>query len=81
MQLLKMNTINKFREVANNECIATEEEINNSYDLELHIVSLAVLLAVSFLGASFSVLSSRVRCLHVNPIVINVGKFFGSGYV
>jgi hypothetical protein len=76
-----MNIINNFREVANNECIPTDEENTNSYDLTLHIISVFVLLIVSFFGAAFSVFSTRVKCLRVNPIIINVGKFFGSGYV
>ncbi len=75
-----MNTINGFREVANNECIPTDEEMNESYDLTLHIISAVVLLIISFFGAIFSVLTTRVKCLRVNPIIINVGKFFGSGY-
>jgi hypothetical protein len=76
-----MNTINNLRTSANNECILTDEEINDSYHLTYHIISLFVLLIVSFLGAAISVLSTRVKCLHVNPIIINTGKFFGSGYV
>jgi hypothetical protein len=76
-----MITINNFRTAANNECIPTDEEINNSYNLTLHIISVFVLLIVSFFGAAFSVVSTRVKCLHVSPIIINVGKFFGSGYV
>jgi len=76
-----MNTINNLRTAANNECISTDEEIDNPYDLTLHIISIFVLLMVSFFGAAFSVVSTRVKCLHVNPIIINVGKFFGSGYV
>ncbi len=76
-----MIRINSMQGAANNECVATEEEINESYDLTLHIVSAVVLLIVSFFGAIFSIITTRVRCLHVNPIIINVGKFFGSGYV
>jgi hypothetical protein len=76
-----MITINNFRAGANNDCIPTDEEINESYDLTLHIISVFVLLTVSFFGAAFAVLTTRVRCLRVNPIIINVGKFFGSGYV
>jgi len=76
-----MITINNLKTAANNECIPTDEEINNSYDLTLHIISVFVLFILSLFGAAFSVISTRVKCLHVSPIIINVGKFFGSGYV
>lgn len=64
-----------------NECVMTDEQINDTYNLTVRIVSVFVLLIVSFLGAAISVVSSRVKCLHINPIIINTGKFFGSGYV
>ncbi len=64
-----------------NQCILTAEQIQQSYNLTLHIISVFVLLVVSFLGAFFSVASTRFKFLHVNPIIVNTGKFFGSGYV
>ncbi|CAF4553454.1 unnamed protein product [Rotaria sp. Silwood1] len=63
------------------ECFLTDEEIKKSYNLTLHIISIFVLLIVSFAGASISVASTRVKFLHINPIIINIGKFFGSGVV
>lgn len=65
----------------NDACALTQEEIERSYNLGLHIASVFVLMAVSFLGAFISVASSRIKRLHINPIIINTGKFFGSGYV
>jgi hypothetical protein len=67
--------------VADNPCILTAAQIQQSYNLTLRIVSVFVLLVVSFLGAFFSVASTRFKFLHVNPIIVNTGKFFGSGYV
>ncbi|CAF1607878.1 unnamed protein product [Adineta ricciae] len=64
-----------------NECVVTDEEINDTYNLTIRIVSVFVLLIVSFLGAAISVVSTRVKSLHINPIIINTGKFFGSGVV
>jgi hypothetical protein len=64
-----------------NTCILTDEQIDQSYNLAHHIISVFVLLIVSIIGAAVSVVSTRVKCLHVNPIIINTGKFFGSGYV
>ena len=61
-----------------NECDG-EMEDENSYNLTLHIISVFVILIVSLLGASISVASSRVKALHIHPVIINVGKFFGSG--
>jgi hypothetical protein len=67
--------------IVQNNCILTVAQIAQSYNITLRIVSVFVLLFVSFLGASISVASSRVKALHINPIIINTGKFFGSGYV
>lgn len=63
------------------ECNPSDEEINSSYKLGLRIGSIFILLGVSFLGASIAVVSTRVKRLRINPIIINVGKFIGSGYV
>jgi hypothetical protein len=76
-----MITLNSFRGAANNECVTTDDDNDEPYDLTLHIISGVVLLIVSFLGAVFSIVTTRVRCLRVSPVIINVGKFFGSGYV
>lgn len=65
----------------NDPCNPSNETINELYNLNLHIASVFIILAVSFLGASISVVSARVKRLRINPIIINVGKFFGSGYV
>ncbi len=62
-----------------NDCVLTAEEINASYNLGLHIISVFVLLIVSLAGALLSVCSVRIKCLHINPIIVNTGKFFGSG--
>jgi hypothetical protein len=64
-----------------NGCFLTDQQIQQAYRLSLRIVSVFVLLAASFIGASISVASTRVKRLHINPIIINTGKFFGSGYV
>jgi hypothetical protein len=64
-----------------NGCFLTDQQIQHSYRLSIRIVSVFVLLAASFIGASISVASTRVKRLHINPIIINTGKFFGSGYV
>lgn len=50
-----------------------------SHDLNLRVVSIFVLLVASLVGASFALISHRVKCLRVNPIIINTGKFFGTG--
>ena len=50
-----------------------------SYRLTLRIVSIFVLLVVSFLGASLAVLSARVKRCRIPPVVLNIGKFFGIG--
>lgn len=77
-----MNNINiTTTPVSQGECTLTDEEIKHSYNLTLRIISVFVLLVVSFLGASFAVVTTRVKFLRVNPIIINTGKFFGSGYV
>ena len=60
-------------------CVLSDEQIRASYNLTLHIISVFVLLIVSALGASLSVLSTRVKRFRINPIIINTGKFFGSG--
>lgn len=49
------------------------------YDLQIHILSVFVILVLSLLGASISVVSSRVKSLRIHPVIINTGKFFGSG--
>ena len=64
-----------------NACFISDEEINRTYNMTLHIVSVFVLLVVSFAGASLSVISNRFEALRVNPIILNLGMFFGSGYV
>ncbi|CAF1029043.1 unnamed protein product [Adineta ricciae] len=83
-QPINMDTtteISNTTDSGNNACVLSDEEINQAYNMTLHIVSLFVLLVVSFVGASLSVVSNRVKALRVNPIVLNLGKFFGSGVV
>ncbi|CAF1221661.1 unnamed protein product [Rotaria magnacalcarata] len=63
------------------DCFLTNEQINSSYNLTLHIISIFVLLVVSLFGALAAVGSVRVKCLRINPIIISTGKFFGSGVV
>ncbi len=74
-----MNNSNTTPPGNSDPCALTDQEINKSYNLVLHIVSVFVLLIVSLLGALISVVSTRVERLHINPIIINTGKFFGSG--
>ncbi|CAF0871356.1 unnamed protein product [Didymodactylos carnosus] len=62
-------------------CVLSDDEINADYKSTLRIISIFVILFTSFLGASLSVATLRVKFLHLNPIIINVGKFFGSGVV
>ncbi|UJR16601.1 hypothetical protein I4U23_003501 [Adineta vaga] len=50
-------------------------------NLKLRIISVPVILVLSVLGASISIISARVKILHINPIILNVGKFFGSGVI
>lgn len=57
-------------------CIQNDDQ---SYDLEMHGISVFVILITSLLGASISVVSSRMKGLRINPIIINMGKFVGSG--
>lgn len=67
-------------EGATNACVIDDhDDANDNYDLDFHIASVFILLLVSFVGAGFSVVTTRVRCLRVSPIAINIGKFFGSG--
>lgn len=54
-------------------------EGEETYQLTLRIVSVFVLLAVSVLGATLAVLSSQIKRCRIPPIVINTGKFFGTG--
>ncbi len=63
-----------------NPCDLAGESIKN-YNLKLHIISVFVILILSFLGSSIAVASTRVKWLYINPIIINTGKFFGTGYV
>jgi hypothetical protein len=76
-----MNSTDNSTAAITDECNPTAEEIDRDYNLTIHIVSLFTILFVSLLGASISVVSKQVKFLRINPIVINVGKFFGSGYV
>ena len=61
-------------------CDPTAED-RESYNLTLRIVSIFVLLIVSVLGASLALVSARVKRLHISPVIINTGKFFGTGYI
>lgn len=74
-----LNGSNATAEVAHDECKLSDEAIQIAYNMTLHIVSVFVLLVVSFVGASISVASARVKALRIHPVVLNVGKFFGSG--
>lgn len=81
IEVIRMNRTVHVTPVAinSNECYPNEEEINQSYDLVLHIVSVFILFIVSLISASIAVITTRVKALRINPIVINTGKFFGSG--
>lgn len=74
-----MDSENTTSVMEEDSCFPSDEQIQASYNLKLRIASVFVLLIVSFLGASLSVLSTRVKCFRIHPIVINTGKFFGSG--
>ncbi|CAF2670323.1 unnamed protein product [Rotaria sp. Silwood2] len=76
-----MNISNNLRIAANNECMLEHEDVEGSYNLNHHIISIFVLLIVSFVGTCFSIVTTRVKRLHINPIIINTGKFFGSGII
>ena len=65
----------------NDECILSDDEAAREYNLTLHIISIFVLLIVSLAGAAISVISTRVKRLGINPIIVNTGKYFGSGCV
>jgi hypothetical protein len=67
-----------FESKSSNSCDSSSDDVQ-SYNLTLRIVSVFVLLVISLLGASFALVSARVKCLHMNPIIINTGKFFGTG--
>ncbi|CAF1534130.1 unnamed protein product [Adineta ricciae] len=56
-------------------------EDSDTYNLTLRIISVFVLLVLSLLGASLAIISSRVKRLHINPVIINTGKFFGTGVI
>jgi len=73
--------IRKFQSKADgtdNSCDPSAEDLE-SYNQILRIVSVFVLLVVSLLGASLALVSARVKCLHLSPIIINAGKLFGTG--
>jgi hypothetical protein len=72
-----MNITTTTSATANNGCPQTYNY--ESYNLKLRIISVFVLLIASSLGATISVVSTRVKFLHINPIIINTGKFFGTG--
>ncbi|CAF1337877.1 unnamed protein product [Adineta steineri] len=76
-----MNTTNNTTVQDDDGCSLTADEIQRSYNLTLHVISVFVLLVVSFIGASISVASAKVKCLHIHPVILNTGKFFGSGVV
>ena len=58
-----------------------KEDGQHHYNFKLHVISVFILLAVSIISASISVISTKVKALHIDPVIINVGKFFGSGFV
>ncbi|CAF1539808.1 unnamed protein product [Rotaria sp. Silwood1] len=76
-----MNIINNLKTASNNECMLEHEDIEGSYNLNHHILSVFILLIVSFIGTCFSIVTTRIKRLHINPIIINTGKFFGSGII
>ncbi|CAF1276389.1 unnamed protein product [Rotaria sordida] len=63
-----------------NSCEATGEE-STLYNLKLRIVSIFVLLVIGLLGASIAVVSASIKRLHIPLIIINTGKFFGTGVI
>ncbi|CAF0982924.1 unnamed protein product [Rotaria sordida] len=76
-----MTIRNKLKTTTDNECMLEHEDIKNSYNLDLHIISIFVLLIVSFLGTCFSIITTRVKRFYINPVIITTGKFFGSGVI
>ncbi|CAF3508493.1 unnamed protein product [Rotaria sordida] len=77
---LSQNIQVKLPRSASNSCEATGEE-SELYNLKLRFVSIFVLLIVYFLGASIPVLSACIKRLHIPSIIINTGKFFGTGVI
>lgn len=76
-----MNRTMRITLISNNECNPSEEDIKQAYDLTLHIISVFILFIVSLVSASIAVVTTRIKALRINPIIINTGKFFGSGSV
>lgn len=76
-----MNQTLRVASISHDTCNPNEEEISQSYDLVLHIISVFILFIVSLVSASIAVVTTRVKALRINPVVINTGKFFGSGSV
>ncbi len=74
-----MNSISHPTAAPNNACIQNGGDGDQPYNLAFHIISVFVILILSLLGASISVVSARVKRLRINPIIINTGKFFGTG--
>ncbi|CAF3931234.1 unnamed protein product [Rotaria sp. Silwood2] len=64
-----------------NECFLTDEQIKQSYNLTLHIVSVFVLLIISFLGASFSVASTRVKFLRFLITFYHLRVVLATGFI
>lgn len=57
----------------------TSTEESEEYNLTMRIVSIFVLLVISFIASGIPIASTRVKCLRISPIIINTGKFFGTG--
>ncbi len=74
-----MNSTRHSTTVTTDICGQDSGNDDQHYDLMLPIVSVFVILILSLLGASISVISSRVKRVRINPVIINIGKFFGSG--
>lgn len=61
-----------------NECLPSAADFER-YNLTLRIISIFVLLVISLIGSSVAVISTRVKRLRIPLVIINVGKFFGTG--
>ncbi len=72
-----INSTTSTSAILDNACTLSGHHEN--YNMKLRVLSVFILLIASALGATISVVSTRVKFLHINPIIINVGKFFGTG--
>ncbi|CAF3464343.1 unnamed protein product [Rotaria socialis] len=66
---------------SNSDSCQVTDDGSDSYNLTLRIISVFVLLIVSFAGASITIFSSYIKFFRIHPIIINAGKYFGAGVI